>query len=383
VQPSLEPPFLIAAAAVAVAIMAGYTTFSRRRRSADAARAYLKGFRYILSDEPDAALEELTRAVEVDARTVETYFALGALFRRTGEHERAIRLHQNMLLKSDLQERLARQIELELALDYHRAGMLQQAGETYQKLLSRDPTHREALTRLRQIHEERQDYPLAAEVQARLVEAQDGSRAILAHLLAEAALAENDMELARGFAARAVEIEPSSAHAALALGLVLARRGQGEEAAASLKRACELDPEMCVRAAEPLQQVCDADGPRGAIPFLEALVEAGDHASARVALARCLRQTGRVGKATAHLRRALDLDPRYVEARVELGKALLESSMDDGARRELEALLAALGQQETSFSCRACGHGYSEPQFRCVRCLNWDTIKRGTPAKER
>ncbi|HCF58900.1 MAG TPA: hypothetical protein DFS52_13025, partial [Myxococcales bacterium] len=69
-------------------------------------------------------------------------------------------------------------------------------------------------------------------------------------------------------------------------------------------------------------------------------------------------------------------DPRYVEARLTLGRALLGSSMGDEARRELERLLAAFSTQESGFACRTCGHGYGELQFRCTRCLNWDTVRR-------
>jgi lipopolysaccharide biosynthesis regulator YciM len=344
----------------------------RRQRSAAAARAYLKGFRYILSDEPDAAIAEIVRAAQ-DARTIEPYFALGTLFRRTGEHERAIRLHQNMLLEPELEPRLRQQIEIELALDYQRAGTLELAVETYQKILDADPKQKDALGHLREIHEDRQDFAHAAEVQARLVENGDGTRPLLAHLLSEAALCEADPELARSFAARATEIEPGSAHAALASGLVHLKQGRLEDAAKALQHACELEPDLSARAAESLGQ---AAGPEGAIAFFEARLTAADHAATRVALAGRLRQAGRTEAALKHLRRALEIDPHYVEARVELGRALLESSMGDDARRELESLLGTLGQQEPGFRCKVCGHGYAEPQFRCAACRGWDTVER-------
>lgn len=375
----LEPPILVALAALAVAAVAASLTVSRRRRSADAAKAYLKGFRYILSDEPDAALEELTRAANVDERTVETYYALGALFRRTGEHERAIRLHQNMLLREDLEPRHRHQAWLELALDYQRAGMLERAEVTYRKLLDEDASHVEGLTRLRQVCEERKDFPKAAEAQGRLVELKQGSRQILAHLLSEAALAEADAELAQGFARRALEIDGGSAHAALAGGIVRLRHGAPSEAARLLMRACELDPEVAVKAAEPFEQACAAAGLSAEAFYLERVERGFDHAAIRVALARCLRRSARIEDAIVCLRRALELDAHFVEARVELGKTLLESGMGGSVRGELEGLLAALGQKAPGFVCRGCGQGFSEALFRCPRCLAWDTIRRGAP----
>jgi lipopolysaccharide biosynthesis regulator YciM len=345
----------------------------RRRREADAARAYLKGFRYILSDEPDAALEELTRAVQLDARTLETYFALGALFRRTGEHERAIRLHQNMLLKPDLEPRLRQQIQLELALDYQRAGMLEQAAAIYQTVTEADPGQREALLRLRQVYEEQRDFAHAAEAQRRLVESADGSRAILAHLLASASLAEKDLELAAGFAERAAQVCPDSAHAAFALGSVRIEQSRESEAAGALRRCCELEPELGPKASEPLARCA---GLEPAIGFFSQQLEKADHPATHLALARSLRQAGRHDEAVTHLRLALALDPRYVEARLTLGRALLESGMGEDEKRELERLLAAFGHQEPGFACRVCGHGYAELEPRCTRCLSWDTIRR-------
>ena len=375
----MELHSLIALGALAgaglVAVLLG--ALHRRRQSADAARAYLKGFRYVLSDEPDAAIAELTRAAQ-DERTIEAYFALGALFRRTGEHERAIRLHQNMLLKPDLEARLRQQIQLELALDYQRAGMLERATETYQRVLEGEPAQRDALLHLREIHEDRADWARGAQVQAQLVEAGagEGARAVLAHLLAEAALADDDLELARGFAERAVQAEPDSAHAALAQGLVHLKQGRAAEASAALERACELLPDLSADASEALAQALGAEG---AIAFFQARLEKADHAATRVALAGCQRQAGRSADALSHLRRALKLDPRYVEARVELGRAVLESNMGDDARRELESLLGALGQMEPGFRCRTCGQGYAEPQFRCAACRGWDTVARRAP----
>jgi len=124
----VELQHLLPAAALAAAGLALLGALRRRRQSDDEARAYLKGFRYVLSDEPDQAIAELARAAQ-DARTLEAYFALGALYRRTGEHERAIRLHQNMLLKPDLSQRLRLQIELELGLDHQRATLFERAIE--------------------------------------------------------------------------------------------------------------------------------------------------------------------------------------------------------------------------------------------------------------
>jgi lipopolysaccharide biosynthesis regulator YciM len=366
-----QPPVLIAVALAALGMVVGYRAWVRRRRRAVARRAYLKGFRYILSDKPDAALEELTRAAELDARTSETYFALGALFRRAGEHERAIRLHRNMLLRPDLPARIRQQIELELGLDYQRAGMPELAVECYQRLLSSEPAQQEALVRLREIYEQKKDFARAAQAEGELVAAGVGSSSILAHLLAEAALAEADGEKARGFARRAQEDAPESAHAAMAYGLVALRLGDRSEAAAALKRTCALERELSPSVAGPLEE---ADP--GAKAFFASLLEQQDHPAVRVALAQLLRESGGAEEAAAHLRRALELDQSSVRARVELAQSLLTSEPGAPARQELEQLLRQLGEHRHPFQCAACGHGSPELRLRCERCLQWDTVRR-------
>ncbi|HZX43565.1 MAG TPA: hypothetical protein VFE93_17130, partial [Myxococcaceae bacterium] len=93
----------VLAATAVMAVLGLLAALSRKRSTEDASRAYLAGVRYVLSDEPDAAIAELSRAAQLNTGTTETYFALAALMRRKGELAWAIRLGQNMLLKPQLQ----------------------------------------------------------------------------------------------------------------------------------------------------------------------------------------------------------------------------------------------------------------------------------------
>src|SRR5712692_1686821 len=130
-----------------VALLALRSALSRKEKTEDQARAYLAGFTYVLSDDPDAAIAELSRAAQLNTETLETYFALGALFRRKGELDRAIRLHRNILLRPGLALEVKRQAQLELALDYKRSALKDKAVEAFEKLLADDPGNKEALLR--------------------------------------------------------------------------------------------------------------------------------------------------------------------------------------------------------------------------------------------
>jgi lipopolysaccharide biosynthesis regulator YciM len=108
-------------------------------------RSYFKGLNFLLNEQPDKAIEAFIEVVKVDPETIELHFALGSLFRRRGETERAIRMHQNLLERGDLAEEQRLAALFELGQDYLKAGLLDRAEEVFAKL--RDTSHRGAALR--------------------------------------------------------------------------------------------------------------------------------------------------------------------------------------------------------------------------------------------
>ena len=101
--------------------------------------AYIKGLKYIISNEPDKAIAEFTRAVRINSDTVEIYINLGNLFREKGEIERAIRIHQSILLRPNLKPDIKESALMDLGLDYSAAGFFDRAISTFQQLISLHP----------------------------------------------------------------------------------------------------------------------------------------------------------------------------------------------------------------------------------------------------
>jgi lipopolysaccharide biosynthesis regulator YciM len=98
-------------------------------------RGYFKGLNFLLNDQPDKAIDAFIEIVKFDPETADLHFALGNLFRRRGEIERAIRVHQNLLSRPDLPQEQQLQAQYELGMDYLKAGLLDRAEETFNKLL--------------------------------------------------------------------------------------------------------------------------------------------------------------------------------------------------------------------------------------------------------
>src|SRR5256884_1798002 len=119
-------------------------------------RSYFKGLNFLLNEQPDKAIEAFIEVVKVDPETVELHFALGSLFRRRGETERAIRMHRNLLERSDLGQEQRLHAMAELGEDYLKAGLLDRAEEVFLKLKN-SPHRAEALGFLREIYQQGKD----------------------------------------------------------------------------------------------------------------------------------------------------------------------------------------------------------------------------------
>ena len=129
--------------------------------------SYFKGLNFLLNEQPDKAIEAFIEVVKVDPETIELHFALGSLFRRRGEVERAIRMHQNLLDRNDLPQEFREDALYELAQDYFKAGLLDRAEEL---LLRLEGTRHEqaALRQLLEIYETEKDWEKAIATSRRM-----------------------------------------------------------------------------------------------------------------------------------------------------------------------------------------------------------------------
>jgi len=376
----LHPPALVAllgGAAVAT-LLALLAVLSRKGRSENEARAYLAGFTYVLSDDPDAAIAELSKVAQLNTQTLETYFALGALFRRKGELDRAIRLHRNILLRPGLAVEVRRRAQLALALDYKRSGLRDKASESFEKLLEEEPGHREGLLHYRQVLEESRQWERAAALQTRLVELEGKGQPVLAHLLAEWSrlIVREAPEEAESLCERAVALVPDSADAQLALGEARIALGRGSAAALPLRRAVELQPELAPRTIRLLASVF-ADAQELEKFFREQVAVGGGRAAPiELALALLYKERGSTQMALEHLRRLVERKPQFWEARKELGALLLSENRSEELRADYREILATLGKPALGFGCFACRQKLPEHMFRCPSCEEWDTVRR-------
>ena len=339
--------------------MASWLDWLRGRRgSVSADRELAETFRRallaVLDGDYEAAESLITHAVKSDSEDIEPYRALARLYRLRGEIGRAIRIHQNLLLRRDLEDGDRNVVLGELAADFREGGFLARAIASYEEVLEHDARNRDALEALTELHAEARDYPSAIAAATRLARVdrrKDPARE--AGLWVRQARADHlagRHDAARKGAKRALRRDSSNVDARILLGELEAERGKNKAALAAWRvvpeeggaRADELYPKVEASFAA-LGRARDYES------FLREILERRpDDAAARMALASNLASRGETDPATLELRRVIDVHPQHVDARLALGRVLLDAGRDAEALKEYRELIEWLASSRKS-----------------------------------
>jgi lipopolysaccharide biosynthesis regulator YciM len=202
-------------------------------------RAYFKGLNLLLNDQPDKAIDAFIEIVTLDPETADMHFALGNLFRRRGEIERAIRVHQNLLARPDLPLEQRNQAQYELGMDYLKAGLLDRAEETFNSLVDGSYSV-QAQRALLEIYQREKEWSRAIEAATGLQSSGAGARqkeiAQFYCELAQDALVRSDLAEAMALLDKGLHADRNSVRATMLLGDVLLAQGDTEAAIATWKR---------------------------------------------------------------------------------------------------------------------------------------------------
>jgi lipopolysaccharide biosynthesis regulator YciM len=319
---------------------------ARAPRDVDAAlRAALLA---VLDRDYDEAEKMLLAAVRLDSDAVEPYLALARLLRIRGEIGRAIRIHQNLLLRLDPASKYGCEALAGLAADFRQGGLLRRAIASYEELLSRDPRDVEVLRTLLQLHAEVHNFERAVQLAKRLarLEGEDGARAEaeLRVQMAETARADGRSDEARRALKQALRKDKQNVRAWIVLGDLEAERDRAKAALAAWSRVPAVERRSGPQVYPQLEATYAALGrPREFESFLRGLLEERpDDSGARLALARTLAARGDTDDAVAELRRILEREPDDVEARSALGRLLLSEHRDADAIQEYGELLRVI-----------------------------------------
>lgn len=348
------------------------------RESRAVPASYFKGLNHLLNEQPDKAIEAFVEIARLDPDTLELHYALGALFRRRGELDRAIRIHQNLVDRSDLDQQQRQKALYELGQDFFKAGLLDRAEEVF-KSLETGVHALDALSHLLDIYVLEKDWERAIVTAQRLEKMGCPSRhADIAHYHCELALdamLRKDMSTAAEQLQRARAVNRKSARAIQLQGDLQALQERPEAAIESWRELESVNPAYLPLVAERLVQAHQQLGrSQACIELLKGYLVRQPSADLFHILFHAVQQTH--GWQTAarlageELRRnpGLRILDDYLQARnAETGEADIEA-------RLAQDLVHKQASRMAYYQCRECGFKARQFFWQCPACARWESI---------
>jgi lipopolysaccharide assembly protein B len=340
--------------------------------------SYFKGLNFLLNEQPDKAIEALIEVVKVEPQTVELHFALGSLFRRRGEVERAIRMHQNLLDRPDLLGDARLQALYELAQDYLKAGLLDRAEEFFAKLEGTE-YEQQGLRFLLEIYEQEKDWKKAIDASRRMDEVTGkSSERDIAHYFCE--LAVNELTASGADAAgrhleEALSVNRKCVRAKLLLGDLAMSNGDARAAIAHWKHIEQQDPAYLALVAEKIVGAYRALGEteEGVRLIREYLSRYPSLDLLNVSFEGELELQG-AQSANRLVREELMRNPTLLGLDKLLEAQLMEAPPE--RRNDLQLIKNLIHQHTRSlalYRCDACGFKARQFYWQCPACNAWET----------
>ncbi|MFU8896496.1 MAG: lipopolysaccharide assembly protein LapB [Gammaproteobacteria bacterium] len=341
---------------------------------------YFQGLNYLLNEEPDKALEVFIRMVDMDADTVDTHFALGALFRRRGETERAIKVHQNLVARPDLPREARARALNELAEDYFKAGLFDRAEQVYTQVARGSAQREQGLRGLVRIYELQRDWEKAIGAMDQLVSSsRDANGTVVAHYcceLAQEAFDRGDLLAARHWLKRAQGADRRSVRGAMMRAAVAQREGDHRLAVRLYEQALERDGGFLV---DVLPELRFSYAELGKNPVFErwlgeALARNPDW---RPGVAFAAITNGGFDDAVTRqcIADFVSSNPILTEILETLRPTLEGEGGKDAAVRRISRAMRRIAKASPRYRCNVCGFSGNALYWQCPSCRSWDTTR--------
>ncbi|MFZ4712303.1 MAG: hypothetical protein ACOYL6_01210 [Bacteriovoracaceae bacterium] len=352
-------------------------------------KIFLNATQYLISGNKDLAIKEFLNAVDLNRETIDTYFALGNLFRSNGEIEKAISIHRSLIARNNISESTRLQALKELAVDFDKGGFVDKAIETYKDVLKINRDQYEVIQSLCRIYEDIEDWDQAYNYRIMLSKVgHENQSETISHILVQKA----KILFSKGKYSECIEdledalrFAPSVSAKILRLRLFLAQ-GQMDDAKALI---LELLKEHPMYASFIFISVEEFEGtPELRGQYLERLKSLKDYflsltdkdltisPSVVLSKVRLLKDTGRQDQAFAILKDWMDKNSNHSDVlKMEYIKLLIDTGKTEVAMEQTKELLKNLHSSLTRHYCSQCGYNSDNIFWRCPQCHNWETIQ--------
>lgn len=347
----------------------------------DRTPAYFKGLNFLLNEQPDKAIDVFIKMLEVDSETVETHLALGNLFRRRGEVDRAIRIHQNLIARPTLNRDQRAQALLELGQDYMRAGLFDRAESLFRELSEMKMYQEQALQNLRVIYQQEKEWDRCLDM-ARELEQLSGEslRIERSHYyceLAEEAIARKDTALASANLKKAQSSDGNCVRATLLQGQLEIADGACKAAIRTLQQVERQDDAYLSEALPKLLECYRQTGNRQElVSYLHQLFERNQGIGPALALADLVRADEGDQAALRFLCEYLQSHPdlegldRLVALNLSEGEKVGSETL-----KIIRELIGKLLEGRPAYQCCQCGFSAKTLHWQCPGCKSWSSIK--------
>lgn len=353
----------------------------RQEKRQQISSSFVRGINHLLNEEPDKALDVFLTYPEIDEYTAETFLLLGNLFRNRGEVNRALRVHQHLVARSDISKAQRMTAMLALGEDFFAAGMLDRAESVFTEILKDDPRRGDACEPLREIYEQLHEWDKAIEITrcAQQRNKQDRGR-LIAHYYCELAsveLEKNNLFRAEETIKKAAKASPDSARVLVLKAELAYARDDYKSALQAYQQAINRDHRLLGMLFNKLTNGFDKPGD------LEALYDFIRRTFAESGDSRLFVYQVRLAKRLGKLK---DIHPQIL-THLEKGKPSLNSLKDstqvlaDIWQQEktcdmphLQVALERLAATQPEFQCDHCGYKMHDYLWRCPACHQWDTV---------
>ena len=349
--------------------------------------AYFRSLNFLLNEQHDKALDVLINALEDHEETTEIQLALGSLFRRRGEIERATQIHQSLIARTGLDSQQRTLALFELANDYYKAGLLDRAENLLLEVAGVGELAEPAMRLLIQIYEQEKEWHSAIQVGQKLgAVTGEGLDSVIAHYhceLAEVQVGAGDYSSAQKHAQAALDLDRDCARATILDGRLEALAGRHGEAVRAWSRIGRQRPEMLGEVLHLVESSYRSmENPDAFRGFLEQAIQRSDDVRLVLALAD---QLGAI-RASPEAERVLlerlqgSVTLSGLHRLLELRASDENSDVGQDEYGMLARLTGALAAQESGYECRCCGFRGKAMHWQCPGCRNWNTTLPRHPA---
>lgn len=355
---------------------------AQRKQSSILSKHYYKGINFLLSDQPDKAVDTLIKMINLDSDTAETHIAMGNFFRHRGELDRAIRVHQNLVSKEEVSSDLKLQALKELGKDYMLAGFLERAENAFIKLLDSDKYFLEAQQQLFNIYQTTKEWDKAIELAQSMIKNHGDSDELckrVAHFYCERAslrIKEGLYEEAGDDLKHAVESDDKVVRPWLMLGEMAIEQQQYKLALDYLLEIPSRDISWFSEAVPLIEKCCNELNDDAA---LEHVLEKywQQCATAYLAKVRLLAKQDETGKAADVLFEQLRKRPtmKGFKTLMSLYIDLRDEAKAVDSLKLLKELVEEQMNQRPKYRCLSCGFSGRQIHWLCPSCKKWGLVK--------